>query len=263
MSPQNNPAVILGPMRFLLAALVLLGAAPQEPAAPLFNGKDLSGFTTFLEKKGKNADPDQVFTVADGVIRVSGQEFGYFATEKEYENFRLTAEFKWGKETHAPRKVKARDSGILFHMTGEDKIWPKSVEFQIIEGGTGDVILVDGASMEYDPAFEPRLSGKRDKIFSPDGKRLVAGRVNWPKRSPQWKDALDFRGPDDLEKPLGEWNALELLCADGAFTYWVNGTKVVEGKGAEPRKGRILFQSEGAELFFRKIEVNVSATQKR
>jgi hypothetical protein len=88
---------------------------------------------------------------------------------------------------------------------------------------------------------------------SPDGSRVVRGRIDWAKRSPQWKDVLGFRGEADLERPLGEWNTLELECRGDHFTYWVNGTKVIEGRGAQPAKGRILFQSEGAELYFRKI----------
>ena len=42
-----------------------------------------------------------------------GEEFGYIVTKKEYENYYLRAEFKWGEETYEPRKDKARDSGIL------------------------------------------------------------------------------------------------------------------------------------------------------
>src|SRR5262245_39603782 len=96
----------------------------------LFDGKDLAGFYTFLQGQGKNSDPKKVFTVANGQIHVSGEELGYFATEKEYENYHLTAEFKWGMATHPPRKSQARDTGIMFHFTGPDKVWPRSIEFQ-------------------------------------------------------------------------------------------------------------------------------------
>jgi hypothetical protein len=235
----------------LAALLFAFTAEPQGEA--LFNGKDLAGFYTFLAKQGKGNDPDKVFTVAGGMIRVSGKEFGYIATEKEYENYRLTVEFKWGEVAWPPREKAARDSGILFHMTGPDKVWPKAVEFQIIEGGTGDIILVGGASIDFDPALEPRLAEKG--MTSTDGKRIVKGRVDWEKRSPEWKDVLGFRGPQDLEKPAGEWNTLELEANGGVFSYRVNGTLVVKATGVEPAKGRILFQSEGAEIFFRKIEL--------
>ena len=54
----------------LTAALALAAAgAGQEPGPAkddgftrLFNGRDLTGWTTFLQKHGKNADPDRVTT---------------------------------------------------------------------------------------------------------------------------------------------------------------------------------------------------------
>ena len=244
----------------VIAALSLAGATyaagvkPGRARIRLFNGKDLTGFYSFLRSKGKNNDPDRVFSVVDGAIRASGEEFGYVATVDEYENFRLTAEFRWGEKTFAPRVANARDSGILFHMIGPDKVWPHSIEFQIIEGGTGDVLMVDGASMAYEAALGPRLASK--DVLSPDGKRIVKGRVNWAKRAPAWKDVLGFHGPDDIEKPTGQWNVLELVCHGDAFTYKVNGVLVVEGKGASPTKGRLVFQSEGAEIFFRRLELS-------
>ncbi len=54
----------------------------------LFNGKDLTNFYTFLRTKGKNNDPDKVFTVVDGMIRVSGTEFGQFMTDQEFDTMK-------------------------------------------------------------------------------------------------------------------------------------------------------------------------------
>ncbi|HYE97605.1 MAG TPA: PVC-type heme-binding CxxCH protein, partial [Planctomycetota bacterium] len=239
----------------MIVLWMAVSLSSQSPDPPLFNGRDLAGWYTWLEKKGKNADPDKVFTVADGVLRASGKEFGYIATEKEHENYHLSLEFRWGTETWDPRKTKARDSGILFHVSGEDKIWPSSIEFQIIEGGTGDVLVVPAASIDHDPALAHRYAGKPEKMLSPDGARVVRGRIDWEKRAKDWKDVLGVRGPADLEKPVGEWNTLQLRCENGGFIYWVNGTEVVRGYGARPSKGRILLQSEGAEIFFRNIQL--------
>jgi hypothetical protein len=242
--------------RWATAVVAILLPACAGPSAagrgtPLFNGRDFTGFYTWLKTQGVDRDPDGVFAVANGEVRVSGREFGYFATKRDYENYRLTAEFKWGVEAHPPRKDNARDSGILFHVQGPDAVWPKSIEFQIIEGGTGDILAVAGASCDFDESMRPFLAGN----LSPDGKRLAGGRINWWGRSPEWKDVLGFRGPRDLEKPLGEWNTVELIADGGSFTFFVNGTLAAKGTGAEPRKGRILFQSEGAEIVFRDIRL--------
>src|SRR5262249_29146482 len=152
----------------------------------------------------------QVFRIHDGLIHVSGREYGYLSTEREYENYVFRVEFKWGEVTWPPREKKARDSGILFHVQGEDKVWAQSIEFKIIEGATRGLLVIDDASIDFDPALEPRFS--QSKMRSEDGSRIVRGRVNWEKRSPQWKDVLGFRGEEDLERPRGEWNALELEC---------------------------------------------------
>src|SRR6476660_828068 len=111
--------------RFLSLALTLIfaaSAAAEPVTAPikLFNGKDLTNFYTYLQGIGKNKDDKGVFTVKDGAIRVSGDIFGCFTTEKEYENYHLVVEFKWGTHTSGGRKDKAMDSGILLHCVGPD-----------------------------------------------------------------------------------------------------------------------------------------------
>jgi hypothetical protein len=40
----------------------------------LFNGKDLDGWFTFLNNRGKNNDPKKVFTVHNGLLHISGEE---------------------------------------------------------------------------------------------------------------------------------------------------------------------------------------------
>ena len=223
----------------LLSPINAGSAASPSSGKPidLFNGKNLDGFYTFLPSKGVDRDPDQVFRVHDGMIHVSGSEFGYFATKDEYENYYLAVEFKWGEETHPPRKDKARDSGILYHFVGPDKVWPKSIEFQMIEGGTGDVILVDGARLTV------------------GGQTRTEGRFDRYGKGP-WQDVVGFRDPaHEVEKPHGEWNLLELTADGDKVKYLVNGTVVNEGIGASPTRGKILFQSEGAEVFFRSIRL--------
>ncbi len=239
--------------RTAVLALLAFGwsCATASSEAALWNGRDFSGFYTFLESSGRKGDPQLVFTINDGVIRVSGREYGYLATEREYSDYALRLDFKWGEATWPPRERNARDSGLLFHMQGPDKVWPRSIEFQIIEGGTGDVILIDRASMDFDPALLARFS--EPNMRSDDGSRIVRGRINWEQRAPEWKDVLGFRAAPDLERPHGQWNTLDLHCRGDRFAYWVNGVKVVEGSGARPSKGRILLQSEGAEIHFRNI----------
>lgn len=219
---------------------LLLSLASTANAESLFNGRNLEGWETFLQSKGLNQDPDGVFTVRDGMIRASGTEFGFIITKREYESYYLSCEFKWGEATHAPRKDKARDGGILYHVTGPLKVWPRSIEYQMIEGGSGDIWLVGGVGFTVKGVT--RSEGSPNYRFD----RFNKG---------PWKDTVDFRDPNgDPEKPRGEWNKAELWSyPDGRVVHKLNGRLVNEGSGLTDRKGRILFQSEGAEVYYRKI----------
>ncbi len=259
----------------LLIALACVGstgtcsAADDRPAATtptkavrLFNGKDLDGFYTFLRNRGRDSDPMQVFTVQDGVLHISGQEWGCITTTKAYENYRLIAEFKWGDKTHRPRQTRARDSGILLHSVGKDGayggVWMHSIECQIIEGGTGDFIVVGDKSAKFalTCTVAPEKSGKCH-VYQPDGKRVTVngGRINWFGRDPAWRDVKGFRGKRDVEKPVGEWNRLECIVEGATITVILNGVTVNRCVDVRPRKGRIQVQSEGAEIFFRRIDL--------
>ncbi len=221
-------------MLALAACVNALGQAtsPKIPAHKsaivLFDGSDLKNFDTFLTSKGLNSDPEHVFQVEGGVIHVSGKEFGYIITKKTYQNFYLRAEFKWGEGTYGSREGKARDSGILYNVQGEQKVWPQSIEFQILEGGTGDFWMTDGAA----------LTGK-DGIGKGPSENVVG-----------------FRDPvGEVEKPHGEWNVLELVTQGKDVKQYVNGKLANEGTDPSPASGKILFQSEGAEVYFRDIKL--------
>jgi hypothetical protein len=239
----------------------------DEGTLHLFNGKDLTNFYTWLKGQGKNNDPDKVFTVHDGMIHVSGKVFGGFTTEKEYENYHLSVEFKWGEKTWPPRENGARDSGILLHCVGDDGaaggVWMESIECQMIEGGTGDFILVKGKNTPSLTAeVEKRPTGPGEKLhdefyYKPGGeaREFKGGRINWYGRDPKWQDQKGFRGKEDVEKTVGEWNLLECICDGAKITNRLNGKVVNVGGKSSHTKGKILFQSEGAEVFFRKIDL--------
>jgi|GEM_PF-161361 len=234
-----------------------LGEAKQ-----LFNGKDLDGFYSFLKGLGKNTDPEGVFTVSNGILRISGKTWGCITTHEEYENYHLVVEYKWGEDTHEPRVDRARDCGVLLHSMGEDGgysgTWMHSIECQMIEGGTGDFIVVgdgtDTFSITCTVAAE-KCDGCH--IFQENGTpvTLCSGRVNWHGRDPQWRDVKGFRGSRDVENPLGQWNRLECLCHGDRITLFLNGVLVNCCTKAQPSKGRIQIQSEGAEVFFRRIDL--------
>lgn len=236
-----------------------------------FNGKDLDGWYTFL-RDNKYNDPDKVFSVHDGMIHISGGEFGGVTTKQTFKNYHLVVEWKWGDKTYdliddvnksiTRLKHNARDAGILVHAVGEDgaayRQWMESIEVQIIEGGVGDFLLVPGkktpkmtAEVRVDPP------GSKQVYFHPGGETVNkhGGRINWWGRDPNWKDTLGYRGPREVEKPHGEWNRLDVVCDGDKISTILNGVLVNEGTKASHTEGKIQLQSEGAEIFFRKVEV--------
>ncbi len=264
------------------AAIALCGGARGDEAIrpqtiQLFNGKDLTNFYSWLVGH-KYDDPDKVFSVVDAIdgapaIRVSGQHYGAFITKEEFSNFHIVAEFRWGLATWGGRKDRTKDSGILLHCQGPDGNsvktadgkfngpWMHSIECQIIEGGTGDFILVgghdkDGNAVKAKLTATVRKEG-RATIYDPKGEptKFEGGRIDWFGRDSEWKDVLGFRGKYDVESPDGQWTRVECICDGDKITNIVNGKVVNVGTGASLTKGKIIFQSEGAEIFFRKIEL--------
>jgi hypothetical protein len=234
----------------------------ENKTTKLFNGQNLEGWYTFLKNRGRDNDPKGVFTVKDGMIRISGEEWGCITTLAEYENFKLVTEFKWGELTFEPRLENARDCGILLHSQGKDGgsdgTWMNSIECQIIEGGTGDFIVVGDGSDQFQITSTVALEKQGNSfVFQQDGhpETINSGRINWFGRDPEWKDVLGFRGGNDIELTVGEWNTLECIAEDDQITIFLNGILVNKATNVKPSKGRIQIQSESAEIYFRKIEL--------
>lgn len=250
-----------------VAVTVLVSPAvwAVDETIKLFNGQDLTNFYIFLKERGRDNDPKQVFTVQDGVLRISGEEWGCVTTNEEYDNFRLIAEYKWGDEAFPPREDRARDGGILIHSVGEDGgysgIWMHSIEVQLIEGGTGDFIVVGDKTDKYTITCPVRTEttegGGQAHYYDPDGEPVTinGGRINWWGRDPEWEDVINFRGAKDVEKPIGEWNTLECIADGNTITVILNGVVVNRAIDCKPTRGRIQVQAEGAEIFLRRLEL--------
>ena len=229
----------------------------------LFNKKDLSRFYTYLKKRGRNNDPKKVFTIQDGVLRISGEEWGLLTTEEEYTTYRLVVEYKWGDETFPPRENGVRDSGVWLHAIGEDGAyrgegnWMRGIEANIIEGGTGDLKPIGDGSDQFSLTAHVAPKKVQGLVYQADGRKktINLGRINWWGRDPGWNDTKGFRGKNDVEKPLGEWNRYELVVKGPSLDVFLNGVLVNQAVDVKPQKGRIGFQSEGAEIFFRRIDL--------
>ena len=251
-----------------LSPLLLGDERNDEPTTPtavvqLFNGKDLTSLTTWL-RDTRREDPRKVFSADNGMIHISGDGFGYVATEKPYRDYHLTVEYKWGKKTDGGKFV--RNSGILLHATGPDGgaggTWMSCIECQLAQGCVGDLIVIRGkdekgetipvqlsSDVEIGPDKRPRWTkGGKPTVFT--NRQLW-----WSLHDPDYKELLDTRGKNDVESPVGEWTRVECLCEGKTISVIVNGHTVNKAYDVFPAAGKILLQCEGFELFVRKFEM--------
>lgn len=242
--------------------------APTDGPIKLFDGKTLGDCYTWLQDTHRE-DPRKVFTVADGMIHVSGDGLGSLITNKSYRDYHLVLEYKWGDKTWEKRVAAARDTGLLIHSGGADGgyggIWMPSLEVQIIEGGLGDFVLVNGRDDAGKPvplSITCEVDRDRDGevIWKEGGKRETFNaanrkRVNWFGRDPDWADEINFRGQDDVDSPHGQWTRIDVISDDDHIETFINGVKVNEAFDVEPSEGKIQLQTELAEVFFRRWEL--------
>jgi Domain of Unknown Function (DUF1080) len=280
---MNRRAAVLAMLAVPLGAR--LGAsAPairgQAPWTPLFNEKDLTGWDTWLGKPhrltdmpdqprneqgeyvqpiGLNKDPRSVFSVVhvDGgaAIRISGETYGGLITRDEYENYHLRFDVRWGTKRWPPREQAVRDSGCCYHSVGPNDasygFWMKSFEFQIQEGDCGDFYSLAGVIADAEAVLRNPPDLKSDLVFRRGSPRILGT----TKRI--------IKEPEN-ERPTGEWNSMDLYCLGQTSLHVVNGKvnmvltglrHTVDGREVPLTRGRIQFQSEAAEVFYRNVEV--------
>ena len=71
-----------------------------------------------------------------------------------------------------------------------------------------------------EPTCEVRTGPDRQHYYLKGGKSVTmdSGRFNWWGRDPAWKDEIGFRGHQDVENPVGEWNRIEAICDGDTIT---------------------------------------------
>jgi len=274
--------------RVLLAA-VLLGVMTihaESGWTPLWNGRNLDGWTTWVrqpepssevpglkrdaegkytEPIGSGRDPLKIFTVVKDVdgrpaIRISGEVFGELRTTRTFKNYHLRLRFKWGEKKWPPRDrpETPRDSGLLYHVHAAPgaggRTWARSIELQIQEHDVGDLYAIGSAIAVRS---KPR-PGTQPALYDYD----PAGEWTFFSQS-QGASGRCVKQPDN-EKPTGEWNTVELIAFGEDSIHIVNGKVVMRLHGpvridgdvpAPVTSGPIILQSEGAEVFYRDIEV--------
>jgi hypothetical protein len=232
--PIRCASLVLAMLTLMVASTTLAQtsaptAAPQSPAAAetpananwgtleLFNGRDFEGLHVYVQDPQLKVS--DVCRVEEGMIRVTGTGKGYIRTSTAFADYKLSFEWRW--------PAAEGNSGLLLHLVNPDAIWPKGFEVQLAAGRAGDLSSYADAR------------SKEEKVSrNPTG--FSTGR-------------LARSAPADVEKPLGEWNRMELLAVGDALIVSVNGVEVNRMTGVLPSAGMIGLQAEGAAIDFRNV----------
>ena len=168
---------------------------------------------TFYLKDPK-VDPSTVFTVQSNVIHITGNPFGYMRTKETFSNYTLHVEWRW--------PVEGTNSGVFVHCQLPDTIWITGIECQLQAGNAGDFACVGETDMKE----------RTDKTK---------------------KGRMIKKMAESSEKPVGEWNTMDIICKSNTIEVKVNG--VLQNKGTEVSvsKGYIVLQSEGKDVEFRNV----------
>lgn len=283
-TPEEKAAIADDPAyRAMHLTLTNLPRAKAKPVA-LFNGRDLTGWDSWLgytvpattygtpssEPIGLNHDAYGIFKVVkeDGApaIYSSGKLFGGLITKQPYRNYHLHLQFKWGPGHWMPMP---RNNGVVYHSHGNYGAffgtWMSGVEFEIVPHSVGMLLTVGDAKGTHSfTTVDWRVGAKVEVAHDPaiiyPGRRYMPGGRLAPVQFP----AYNVDAGTDAEKPLGQWNTLDLYVYGDKSIHVVNGVPVMAasalttkdektGKVIPLTAGRIQLQSEGAETYFRNI----------
>lgn len=270
-------------LKIVVFCIVAVGCSQQESDWKSLLDRDLSQWETYLsyahkpgysgeiplneqgdtiQPVGYNKNVNNVFSVIDEngepALRISGEIYGCVFTRQEFENYHLKLQVRWGTKKWDPRLNDPMDSGILYHSQGECghdywRTWMLSQEFQIMEKSFGDYWSQMTSQIDIRAVKHVEIDNFR---YDPAGGLLSFGsgtnNSNYCQRS------------EYFEKPMGEWNTVELICFGDKSLHIVNGhvvmalsnSRYMEGDEIKPLiKGKIQLQSEAAEVYYKDIVI--------
>lgn len=227
-------------------------AGEAEPIS-LFNGVDFTGWDRYLGKPsetepalGIDNDPRAVYSVVmlDGepAIRISGETWGALISKQSLADFHLRAEYKWGTSTWPPLNL--QDSGIMYLSNGPLGAVNAGGPELSDPIGSGAFMV----SMEY---------------------QVLPRDIGGPYNLGPIRFQAAARNP--LAERAGEWNQIDIVFQAGTAQHFLNGEIVAGGSDfqlewpGEPatalQEGKLQIQSEGAEIYYRRIELLPLRTQ--
>ena len=257
-------------MRWLILSALLLTVnglsladdkKKDDDWTPLFNGKDLDGWTPKIKGYKLGDNFGDTFTVKDGVIKVKydkydkfDKRYGHLFYKESYSHYKLRIEYRFlGEQCKGGEGWATRNSGVMIHgqdpaTMDKDQDFPVSIEVQFLGGlgkgarPTGN-LCTPGTNVEMnDKLYTTHCTNSKSKTIDGD-----------------------------------EWVTVEVeVNGSGIIKHFVNGDEVIEYSKAQydPKdadakklikdaknllieKGTISLQSESHPIEFRKVEIKV------
>lgn len=193
---------------------------------PIFNGRDFTGIKFILGPGCRPApfgcgksDPGSVVWVEDATMACSCHVHGYWYTEQRYLNFTLRFDYKFKRPPD----------------------WDATRDNAIYQGQSGYMLFV--------PDMTVRRPLEKAVVF--DGRNFDVLHAPFAGNAVE-----DHEARLRVNKPLGEWNSVEIIAKNGVVKASLNGvliTTIPEHAAREP--GHIAVQIQGAPMYWRNIRI--------
>lgn len=242
-----------------IAWSLLASAAAAEDWIPLFNGKNLDGWTPKIKGYEANVNFADTFRVEDGVLKVSydgydafDNRFGHLFYKDKFSNYRLRVEYRFvGEQVPGGPGWAFRNSGVMIHgqtpeSMSKDQNFPVSIEVQLLGGGgtverptanlctPGTHVLMDGKLLKR------HCTSSKSETYHGDQWVTVEIEVRGNKTIKHLIDGVTVLEYEQPQLDDGDNDAKKLI-AD-------NGGVLLDG-------GTISLQSESHPVEFRKVEI--------
>ena len=235
-------------------------AAADTGWVPLFNGRDLDGWTVKITGREPGDDPARTFRVEAGVLKVVydgytsfGGAFGHLFYLTPFSHYRLRVEYRFvGEQVPGGPDWALRNSGVMVHSQApstltRDQQFPVSIEFQFLGGtGTGERptgnLCTPGTNVVMDGQLITRhCTNSRSGTWHGD----------------RWVTAeIEVHGDGHIRHLIDgqvvlEYDAPQLDPSDP------DARRLIRGNDLLLREGWIALQSESHPIEFRKVEIRV------
>ncbi len=197
----------------LLSALTFAGCCGDaEKRTILFDGESLMGWNSVL-LAGENSD-------AKGVDVFKLKDKNIYIAGNPF-GYIYTENQYSSYRLHAEWRWvgEGTNSGIFLHVQNPDIMWPEAIECQLCAGKAGDFVMLGGS-----------------KILDIECKGEFPIKERY----------------GDFEKPVGEWNEVDIECDARTIKVYING-ELANSCTTIDSAGHIALQSEGGPIAFRNI----------